>query len=112
MLQMGGIAGPENLEGSNRKRDLSAIGPQRPLPHSQQHTLSLAHTHTHTLLLFPALSHTLSLCLGVSQSLILRRSPVSSLHGGVQREVIQLPCWLAGWLTLARLGQTEAELGT
>lgn len=64
-------------------------------------------TYTSSLpLQFPALPHTHSLSLLDSESLshpFLPRSPVSSLHRGVQREVIQL----LGWLKVVRLGQSE-----
>lgn len=105
---MGGIVGPENLEGSNRKKDLSAIGPHRQsrastvaLPHSQQHTLSCTHTSPLPLL-FPALSHTLSLFASVSLShsffgaLLFHLSTVECM----ERWFGSLADWLAGWLCL------------
>lgn len=97
MLQMGGIAGPENLEGSNRKRDLSAIGPQRPLPHSQQHTLSLAHTHTHFFSFPLSLTHSLFASVSLSHSfsgaLLFHLSTVECR----ERWFSSLAGWLAGW---------------
>ena len=64
MLQMGGIVGPENLEGSNRKRDLSAKGPHS-LSRASADSLSLTQLQQHTLSLslFLSLSHSHSLSL-------------------------------------------------
>lgn len=101
MLQMGGIVVPD-LPGWIQQKEASQCDRSAP-PES----LSLAgkHTHTHTHAI-PALSQTLFASASLSHSFFW----AFLVHFSVGWK--RCCGFLAGWLTVVRLGQLDTELGT